>query len=317
MLRRVDEVWEYSRSVRDCYLEAGVPPEQAHVIPLGVDPEVFRPGLDPLPLASGPSICFLFVRGTIFRKGIDLLLTAFTRAFQPADNVGLVIKDMGSKSFYRGQTAEAEVAELRERGYPVEYFDRDLSETELAGLYAACVFLVHPFRGEGFALPVVEAMACGLPVIVTGAGPALDYATIETAYLIPARRGEFAECRVGDLETIGRPWLYEPDMDSLVELLKRVASDRAGARAKGMAASEHIRSHFTWKQTVDAAERRLLAVIEMRNQPRMNTDLHGWELVGNGRPRSADAPSPNGFQKSLSDPCSIRCVRRSLDDLVS
>ena len=62
--------------------------------------------------------------GTIFRKGIDVLLAAFARAFRPTDGVGLVIKDMGSKSFYRGQTAEAEVAELRERGYPVEYIDR-------------------------------------------------------------------------------------------------------------------------------------------------------------------------------------------------
>ena len=61
-----------------------------------------------------------------------------------------------------------------------------LSEAEMAGLYSACDCLVHPFRGEGFGLPVVEAMACGLPVIVTGAGPALDYATDETAFLIPA-----------------------------------------------------------------------------------------------------------------------------------
>jgi len=38
MLRRVDEVWAYSRSVRDCYFEAGVPPERVHVIPLGVHP---------------------------------------------------------------------------------------------------------------------------------------------------------------------------------------------------------------------------------------------------------------------------------------
>jgi len=260
MLRRVDEVWAYSRSVRDCYLEAGVPPERVHVIPLGVDPEVFRPGLAPLALPPGPDVRFLFVGGTIFRKGIDLLLSAFARAFQPSDGVGLVIKDMGTKSFYRGQTAEASVAGLRERGYPVEYIDRSLGEQEIAGLYAACDCLVHPFRGEGFALPVVEAMACGLPVIVTGAGPALDYASEETAFLIPAHRGQFAECRVGDLETIGRPWLSEPHPDALVEHLRRVAADPASARAKGQAASAWIRERFTWSRAAEAAEARLHAL---------------------------------------------------------
>ena len=102
----------------------------------------------------------------------------------------------------------------------------------MARLYAACDCLVHPFRGEGFGLPIVEAMACGLPVIVTGAGPVLDYASEETAFLIPARRGNFAEFRVGDLETIGRPWLWEPDFDALVDHL-RTAVREAGSQCKG------------------------------------------------------------------------------------
>ncbi len=63
---------------------------------------------------------------------------------------------MGSKSIYRGLTAEAEIAALRERGYAVEYIDRNLSEAEMAALYCACDALVHPFRGEGFGLPMGE-----------------------------------------------------------------------------------------------------------------------------------------------------------------
>ena len=132
--REVDEVWAYSRYVRDCYLEAEVPRDKVHVVPLGIAPEVFRPGLEPLPLQAGPEIRLLFVGGTIHRKGIDVLLAAFARAFRPGDGVGLVIKEMGAKSFYRGQTAEAKVAALRERGYAVEYIDRILSEAEMAAL---------------------------------------------------------------------------------------------------------------------------------------------------------------------------------------
>jgi len=198
----------------------------------------------PLSLPVGASVRFLLVRGTIIRKGIDVLIKAFTRAFQPADSVGLMIKDMGSQSFCRGQTGEAEVAALREREYRLEYIDRDLSEAEIAGLCAACDCLVQPFRGEGFCLPAVEAMACGLPAIVTGAGPALDYASKETALLIPDRPGQFAECRVGELETVGRPWLFEPEVDALVQLLKALAEVPTAARAKVRAASERIRKHF-------------------------------------------------------------------------
>ena len=72
-------------------------------------PKCFGRGLSRSLLTAGPEFRLLFVGGTIHRKGIDLLLTAFARAFRPSDGVGLVIKEMGSKSFYRGQTAEAEV----------------------------------------------------------------------------------------------------------------------------------------------------------------------------------------------------------------
>jgi glycosyltransferase involved in cell wall biosynthesis len=79
MLRQVDEVWAYSRFVRDCFLEAEVPRDNVHVVPLGVVPEVFRPGVQPLALQAGPEIRLLFVGGTIYRKGIDVLLAAVAR----------------------------------------------------------------------------------------------------------------------------------------------------------------------------------------------------------------------------------------------
>jgi hypothetical protein len=47
MFRQVDEVWVYSRYVRGCYLEAEVPRDKIHVVPLGAAPEILRPGLEP------------------------------------------------------------------------------------------------------------------------------------------------------------------------------------------------------------------------------------------------------------------------------
>ena len=52
---------------------------------------------------------FLFVGGTIYRKGIDILLQAYVRTFNGLDNVSLIIKDMGGDSFYAGQTAKNQI----------------------------------------------------------------------------------------------------------------------------------------------------------------------------------------------------------------
>jgi glycosyltransferase involved in cell wall biosynthesis/tetratricopeptide (TPR) repeat protein len=266
MTDQVDEVWVYTRYLRDCYLRSGLPAERVHVIPLGVDPGRFHPQAPPLSLATGKRFRFLFVGGTIQRKGIDVLLTAYARAFTAADDVCLVVKELGGGTFYRGQTAQEAIAHLRARPgmAALEYLDLPLTPDELPGLYTACDCLVHPYRGEGFGLPIAEAMACGLPVIVTGYGAALDFCDDSNAYLLPVRLGRFREKRIGDLETVDYPWLAEPDVDRLVQALRYVVEHREEARSRGRAGQARIHAHFTWAHTAAAIERRAIA---LREQP--------------------------------------------------
>jgi glycosyltransferase involved in cell wall biosynthesis len=113
MIAQIDELWVNSRYVEEIYLQSGIPADRVHRIPLGVDTEQFHPGAPPLALKTTKRFKFLFVGGTIFRKGIDILLDAYTSAFRRSDDVCLVIKDMGVGTFYQGQTAEARIAELQ------------------------------------------------------------------------------------------------------------------------------------------------------------------------------------------------------------
>ena len=126
--RQVDQVWAYTRYIRDCYVDSGIDPDLVSVVPLGVDPERFRPGLEPLFLPTEKKHKFLFVGGTLYRKGIDLLLDAYCGAFAPGDDVCLIIKDMGADTFYRNQNAGDRIRQVQaDPGQPeIVYLTEDL-----------------------------------------------------------------------------------------------------------------------------------------------------------------------------------------------
>ncbi|HEX4590689.1 MAG TPA: glycosyltransferase, partial [Gemmataceae bacterium] len=263
ILKSVDEVWVHSSYVRDIYLDAGVPNDRVHVIPLGVDPCRFRSDAAPLALPGDGMFRFLFVGGTVWRKGIDLLLEAFAREFLPDESVTLLIKGMGSGTFYR-DTGEGLIGRYRTNGVRIQTVDQDLTEADLPGLYTACDCLVHPYRGEGFALPVAEAMACGLPVIVTAGGATDDYCNDETAYRVAARKLPVPPNRPVGFKTIGEPWVLEPDLEALRAALRNVVADPAAGRAKGRAASALIRQRWTWSNAAAAIENRVRALADGR-----------------------------------------------------
>lgn len=266
MNEELDEMWVPSGYVRDCYIKSGVSREKVFVVPNGIDAELYSPAGTAYPVPSGKSFRFLFVGGTIHRKGIDLLLAAYRHAFSAQDDVCLVIKDMGGASFYQGQTAQEMIRRFSADPAAPEivYIDQNLPPEGMAALYRSCHCLAHPYRGEGFGLPIAEAMACGVPVIVTGHGAALDFCPPGIAWLIPAREVPLGACRIGDIETVDVPWLAEPDVDALRGLIRYAFDHPDEAGQRGTAACEHIRRRFTWDHAARCVEARLQ---ELRGKP--------------------------------------------------
>ena len=261
---QVDEIWCYSQYVKRVYLEAGIPEAKLAVVGLGVDVDNYRPGLEPLgDLSRDDSrTTFLFVGGTIARKGFDCLLTAWAKAFGPDDPVRLVVKAMGGDTFYKGQTGEAMVRELNASGRaaPVLLFDRDLSPREVPRIYACADVLVHPYRGEGFGLPIAEAMASGLACIVTRGGSADDFCGAEEAWLVDAVRTPIPGGKVGPFQTVAAPWWLEPDIESLVLALRTAHATPEARKTKGLAARKRIETSFTWDHAAKRMEARLAAL---------------------------------------------------------
>ena len=262
ILEVVDEVWVPTTWVRDCYIKSGIPADRVAVVPNGVDTEVFRPEGPTLPLHDHSTVRLLFVGGTIDRKGFDLLLDAYLDTFSPDDDVCLVVKPFGGDSVYEHAAMDARLRACAANTgtAAIEIVDQRLTRAELGRLYRACHVLVHPYRGEGFGLPVAEAMACGLPTVVTGAGACLDFCDATTSWLVDSRT--VAASVPGFEPGPAGFWLEEPDREHLRHLLLLAVRDDVGRKARGIAASHRIQTSFTWDQAAQTATGRLLALTE-------------------------------------------------------
>jgi len=248
----VDEIWVYSSYNKDSYIRSGIPASKVHIIPLGVDEKIFHLNVEPFKLDLS-SFNFLFVGGTIGRKGIDILLHSYLKEFTAEDDVCLFIKDTGTQSFYKGITLDKMIHEAMSdtKNPRIVYMDQQLAEAELAGLYTACDCLVHPYRGEGFGLPIAEAMACGTPVIVPDKGSCRDFCNEETAFFVPSNEVDLAEKRVGNMETVDFPWWLSIEVSDLQRVMRLAYDQGKLVKEKGKKASLHILSNFTWKKSAE------------------------------------------------------------------
>ncbi|HVT18469.1 MAG TPA: glycosyltransferase family 4 protein [Thermoanaerobaculia bacterium] len=151
-----DHVLTVSELARDTYLAAGVPADRVHAVMLGADLELFAPG-PARPAAEGNLFLFLFAGATIRRKGFDLLLDAFDRvaAAEPGATLRIVGPPGDSAHLLSGRTS------------PQIAFAGPMGQSELAGELREADCLVLPSRNDSYGMVVAEALASGLPVLVS------------------------------------------------------------------------------------------------------------------------------------------------------
>jgi len=220
--REFDAVLAPTGFVRDALLNSGLAiPVRLAALPMRLAPHLaLRQRLAP---GAGPVRHFLHVSSCFPRKGVDVLLRAWARAFRAGDPVRLTIKGFPNPH----NDVPAQLAELRARdpgGAPVELIDADLDEEALLALYARADVVVLPTRGEGLNLPAAEAMAAGIPLILTGAGGHMSFVAEAGRARAGVRLLDWRPAASrSHLATDHSLWL-EPDEDDLVAALREAAS---------------------------------------------------------------------------------------------
>lgn len=247
----MDEVWVPATFNVETFQASGVR-VPIRVMPLGVDPGFLNPGI----AGFRPSDRFTFL--SVFewgeRKAPEILLRAFADTFKESEDVVLLLA-----IFNRDPTIDVrqEVArlDLPASAPIVLMVNPEFADYQMGSLYRSADAFVLPTRGEGWGMPVLEAMACGLPAIVTNwSGPA-DFLTADVGYPLDVAAMVNAEARCPYYD--GFQWA-EPDAEHLRFLFREVFDHPDDARAKGLAAAAEVARSYTWAQTAARAKARLL-----------------------------------------------------------
>jgi glycosyltransferase involved in cell wall biosynthesis len=168
-----DHVLTVSELARQSYLDAGVPSERVTAVPMGADLSDFSPK-EKKPSKESEPFTFLFAGYAGRRKGTDVLLSASARLAQDGCNHRVAFAGDGDDRLF-----EKTNAPVKRLGY--------LNREELARAFRRADVLVLPSRHDSFGRVVVEAIATGLPVLLSehvGAKEAV--AEGETGWVVPA-----------------------------------------------------------------------------------------------------------------------------------
>ncbi len=237
--RRVPRVLTVSESSKvDIANDHRVPLERIHVVPVGVDTELFAP----MPtVARTPGSLITTASADVTMKGLSFLLDALAKLRTERD-VRLTI--IGKPA--RNSRASHAISELGLSN--VVTFVSGVSDRRIVELYAEAELAVVPSLYEGFSLPAIEAMSCGVPLVATTGGA------------LPEVAGTHGETC----------FLTEPgDSEALAAVLRAALEDPEARQRVGVAGRHRVINQWSWRHTAERTVEQYRAVLtELANASR-------------------------------------------------
>lgn len=245
------------------FIRSGANPDRTIVIPCGIDRKIYKPltkaEREALRKQLGwDGFVFLNIGAGSPNKGIDLLLKAFSVVVESYPEARLVLK--GEESIYESDSLIAQnIDELTfdeaEKVLPrMAYIGETLPFAKMAQLYQAADAYVSLYLAEGFNLPALEAIACGLPLICTKGGPTDDFTTPDFAWHVEST---FQEGTSNDRQI----FRLMPDLEHSIALMKNIIEQPQLCDRSREAGPKFVATGFTWKHVTDQLKEVLVPTI--------------------------------------------------------
>ncbi len=252
---RLDEVWVPSEFNREAFLRCGLK-RPIRVMPLGVNTDYFHPKIARYPNPMGE---FVFLANFEWgeRKEPWMLLRAFSETFSADEPVRLLCKIINRDPSVAVKT-EISLLNLKDSGGKISFlFNLEFPHYQLGSLYRSADCLVSPTRGEGWDMPLMEAMACGLPCIATDWGAHQEFVHDGIAYPLAIKGTSPAKAKCPYYD--GFSWA-DPDDEHLRYLLRYVYEHQEEAAAVGRAAAAEMSSKWSWDDAATLISDRLAEI---------------------------------------------------------
>lgn len=254
---QMDEIWVPTNWDREKFRKLGVT-VPIYVFAQGIDKDYFHPDIAPMNFETPETFKFVCNACWDPRKNLPNLIRAFKMEFKEQENVCLVIKTMNNGLV---EDIGAEVKKIRYEKDSAHVYIKEagLKKEEVGCLYTASDCLVLATHGEGWGLPLFEALACGIPVITTDYGAPKE--TLRDENGVPFPGVHFIEQTLAKTDTLyvdlQQTLWAEPSMADLMRKMRYVFEHATEEKAKAMETSKLIRQKFDWVEICKPIKARL------------------------------------------------------------